>query len=312
MGTSTGDDAAVWRIANDRALVSTVDFFTPVVDDARTWGMIAAANSASDIYAMGGRPLFALNVAGWPRDLLSLDLLGEALSGASEVAARGGWVVAGGHTVDAPEPFLGQAVTGEVHPDQMLTNDAARPGDVLILTKAIGTGLITTAMKRMPSTAIAVGGALFDSYRAAVASMTTLNDVSAQVAVRHGVRCGTDITGFGLLGHLHKLALGSGVSLDLDVAGVPLLPGVDRLRDEGFAPGGTARNVEFVDSFIDWVANRARWESLLADPQTSGGLVLCVAAGSAEAVLASAVDAGLQPSVIGFASTGRPGTITVR
>ncbi len=312
MGTATGDDAAVWRIAEGRALVSTVDFFTPVVDDARTWGMIAAANSASDVYAMGGRPLFALNVAGWPRDLLPLDLLGEALAGASEVAARGGWVVTGGHTVDAPEPFLGQAVTGEVHPGRMITNDAARPGDVLILTKAIGTGLVTTALKRLPAAAIAEGGVLADAYKAAVASMTTLNDVGAEVAVRHGVRCGTDITGFGLLGHLHKLALGSAISLELDVANIPLLPDVEALRDEGFVPGGTARNLEFVETFVDWVAGRARWESVLADPQTSGGLVLCIAAERTDAFLMSAVDAGLRPAVIGSVRTGRPGAITVR
>ena len=312
MGTATGDDAAVWRIASDRALVSTVDFFTPVVDDARTWGMIAAANSASDIYAMGGRPLFALNVAGWPRDLLPLDLLGEALAGASEVAARGGWVVAGGHTVDAPEPFLGQAVTGEVHPERMMTNDAARPGDVLVLTKAIGTGLITTAMKRLPAEAISVGGVLAEAYAAAVASMTTLNDIAGDVGVRHGVRCGTDITGFGLLGHLHKLALGSGVSLTLEAPAIPLLPGVEGLRDGGFVPGGTARNLEFVETFVEWAVDRARWESLLGDPQTSGGLVLCVAAERADALVASAIDAGLCPAVIGSVAAGRVGAITVR
>ncbi len=307
VGTSTGDDAAVWRVSADRALVATVDFFTPVVDDARTWGAIAAANSASDVYAMGGRPLFALNVAGWPRDLLPLDLLGEALAGASEVAARGGWVVAGGHTVDAPEPFLGQAVTGEVHPDRMMTNDAAHVGDVLILTKPLGTGLITTALKRSPAEAIRPGGFLADSYAAAVASMTTLNADAAAIASAHGVRCGTDVTGFGLLGHLHKLALASGVGLVLTTATMPLLAGVVGLRDAGFVPGGTGRNVEFVASVVDWDADQERWEPVLADPQTSGGLVLCVAPERVSSVLRSLDGTPTPGVVIGEVGAARPG-----
>ena len=315
VGTSTGDDAAVWRVSAERALVATVDFFTPVVDDARTWGAIAAANSASDVYAMGGRPLFALNVAGWPRDLLPLDLLGEALAGASEIAARGGWVVAGGHTVDAPEPFLGQAVTGEVHPDRMITNAAARPGDVLILTKALGTGIITTALKRSPAEAIRPGGFLADAYGAAVASMTTLNAIGAEVAAANGVRCGTDVTGFGLLGHLHKLALGSGVNLTLTTATMPLLPGVNELLAAGFVPGGTGRNVEFVDPFVDWSADRAAWEPLLADPQTSGGLVLCVRSDRVDALLRSLEGTETPGRVIGevtAAVSGSAGRILVR
>ena len=308
VGTSTGDDAAVWRVSADRALVATVDFFTPVVDDARTWGAIAAANSASDVYAMGGRPLFALNVAGWPRDLLPLDLLGEALAGASEVAAGGGWVVAGGHTVDSPEPFLGQAVTGEVHPGHMITNNAARPGEVLILTKALGTGIITTALKRSPAEAIGPGGFLADAYLAAVASMTTLNAVGAEVAVANGVRCGTDVTGFGLLGHLHKLALASGVNLILTTATMPVLVGVDDLLAEGFVPGGTGRNVEFVDPFVDWSADRAVWEPLLADPQTSGGLVLCVRSDRVESVLRSLEATETPGCVIGEVTAAPPGS----
>ncbi len=307
VGTSSGDDAAVWRVSDDRALVATVDFFTPVVDDARTWGMIAAANSASDVYAMGGRPLFALNVAGWPRDLLPFDLLGEALAGASEIAQRGGWVVVGGHTVDAPEPFLGQAVTGEVHPEHMMTNTAAHPGDILVMTKALGTGIITTALKRSPAAAIVVGGDLAAAYAAAVESMTTLNADAAAAARRAGVRCGTDITGFGLLGHLHKLALGSGMSLELVTSAMPILPDVRRLWQGGFVPGGTERNLEFVSTFLDWVASPNEWENLLADPQTSGGLVLCVAPGAVEGLLAD-LDASETPGVvIGAVRLPRPG-----
>lgn len=307
VGTSSGDDAAVWRVSDDRALVATVDFFTPVVDDARTWGMIAAANSASDVYAMGGRPLFALNIAGWPRDLLPFDLLGEALAGASEIARRGGWVVVGGHTVDAPEPFLGQAVTGEVHPDHMMTNTAAHPGDVLVMTKALGTGIITTALKRSPAAATAAGGELAAAYASAVASMTTLNADAAAAAKRAGVRCGTDITGFGLLGHLHKLALGSGVSLELVTAAMPVLPDVRRLLQGGFVPGGTGRNLEFVAPFVDWVASANEWANLLADPQTSGGLVVCVAAGSVDALLADLANSETPGVVIGAVGSPRPG-----
>jgi selenide, water dikinase len=314
VGTSTGDDAAVWRVSDDRALVSTVDFFTPVVDDARTWGMIAAANSASDVYAMGGRPLFALNVAGWPRDLLSLDLLGEALQGASAVAATGGWVVVGGHTVDAPEPFLGQSVTGEVHPDKMMTNDAARPGDVLVLTKPIGTGIITTALKRSEASAAKPGGSLYESYTAAVHFMTTLNADGAQVAAKAGVRAATDITGFGLLGHLHKMALGSGVQLILDAASIPLLPGVRELADQGIVPGGTGRNIEFVAPFIDWEVSEVQWADLLADPQTSGGLVLCVKPERVAGLLAELAGSTTPGFVIGSVTepTSGPGRIVVR
>ena len=314
VGTSTGDDAAVWRVSADRAIVATVDFFTPIVDDARTWGMIAAANSASDVYAMGGQPLFALNVAGWPRDLLPLDLLGEALAGASDTARRGGWVVAGGHTVDAPEPFLGQAVTGEVHPDQMMTNDGARPGDLLVMTKALGTGIITTALKRSESAAINPGGSLADAYAAAVVSMTTLNADGAAAARRFGVRAGTDVTGFGLLGHLHKMALASGVRFSLRTADMALLDGVDDLRRAGFVPGGTGRNLDFVLPFTDWNVAAADWEDLLADPQTSGGLVLSVAPGSVEAVMRDLADTATPGVVIGevvAASADEVGRITL-
>ena len=299
VGTSSGDDAAVWRLSAERALVATVDFFTPVVDDARTWGMIAAANSASDVYAMGGTPLFALNIAGWPRDLLPLDLLGQALAGASDIAARGGWVVVGGHTVDAPEPFLGQSVTGEVHPDRMMTNTAARVGDVLVMTKALGTGIITTALKRSPASAIATGGSLAESYAAAVAAMTTLNAAAAAAAERAHVCCGTDVTGFGLLGHLHKLAVGSGVCLTLDSASIPVVPGAEKLMLEGFVPGGTERNLEFVAGFVDWGVPALKWERLLGDPQTSGGLVLCVAEGAVDRILVDLAGSGAPGVVIG-------------
>jgi selenide, water dikinase len=311
VGTASGDDAAVWRVDKDRAFVATVDVFTPVVDDARTWGAIAAANSASDVYAMGGRPLFALNIAGWPRDTLSLDLLAEVLEGASEVAEKGKWLVVGGHTIDSAEPFFGQSVTGEVHPDQIISNDAAQPGQVIILTKAIGTGLAATMAKRSQPEDIALGGIYQHAYEAAVRSMLTLNDVAADVARRHHVRAGTDITGFGLLGHLHRLALGSGVSLRLVARSIPVLDGAFDLLDAGFVPGGTERNIEYVRSHIESThTTHERGLNLLADPQTSGGLALCLPTDRAADVVGELIDAGLPAAIIATIEPSR-GTTTM-
>ena len=314
VGTSTGDDAAVWRVDADRAMVATVDFFTPIVDDARTWGAIAAANSASDVYAMGGRPLFALNVAAWPRGVIDFDVLGDVLEGAGEVATSGGWVVVGGHTVDGAEPMYGMSVVGEVHPDRIMTNNAGRPGDVMILTKAIGTGIISTALKRLDHAAILPGGRLHAGYEAAVALMTQLNDRASRVAQAFGVRCATDITGFGLTGHLHKLAKASGLAAVLNVNDIPYIPDTPALLAEGFVPGGTHRNLEFVEAEIDdaaglWDANRL----LLADPQTSGGLVLCVKREQLDEVVAALLAEGLTGSVIGeLTDTSEAGRLVIR
>ncbi len=298
VGTSSGDDAAVWRVAPDRALVATVDVFTPVVDDARTWGAIAAANASSDVYAMGGTPTFALNIAGWPKEQLSLDLLSEVFMGASEVAERGGWLIVGGHTIESAEPFYGQSVIGEVHPDAIIANDAARSGQHIILTKPIGAGLVTTAVKRAQPEDIAPGGWLEASYTATIASMTRLNDVAARVARTHNVRAGTDITGFGLLGHLHRVAAASGVTIEIFANAVPLLPGVDGLIARGMVPGGTGRNLEYV---LDHLAAlpAERLLSLFADPQTSGGLAICIDADRAEDALAELLDTGHQAAIIG-------------
>ena len=314
VGTSTGDDAAVWRVDSDRAIVATVDFFTPIVDDAKTWGAIAAANSASDVYAMGGRPLFALNVAAWPRGVLDFDILGDVLEGAGEVATRGGWVVVGGHTVDGPEPMYGMSVVGEVHPDRIMTNDAGRAGDVLVLTKAIGTGVISTALKGSTPEAILPGGALHAGYLAAVTSMTQLNDRASVIALALGVRCATDITGFGLTGHLHKLARASGLAAVLHVPEIPLIPDAELLLAQGFVPGGTHRNLEFVEGIVDdaegrWEANRF----LLADPQTSGGLVMCVRPERVSDAVAELTSNGVIASVIGeLTDSSDPGKLLIR
>jgi selenide,water dikinase len=309
VGTDTGDDAAVWRRPDGRALVGTVDFFTPVVDDARTWGAIAAANAASDVYAMGGRPLFALNVVAWPQASLPLELLGDVLEGALEVAERGGWLVAGGHTIDGAEPLYGQAVIGECETEALLTNAGGRPGDTLVLTKGIGTGLVTTAVKRLDATALAPGGELVEPYAAAIASMTTLNDEARTAALRAGATAATDVTGFGLVGHLHKLALASGVEAVVEAGAVPLLPGVADLATRGFVPGGTGRNVAFVRRFIDLPEEDL---AILADPQTSGGLLVACPADRAAGLVDELRALGHPASRVGELRVGAPGRLLVR
>jgi selenide,water dikinase len=221
----------VWRISNDRALVATADFITPIVDDARTWGRVAAVNAVSDVYAMGGRPLFALNLVCWNSAELPTDLLGEVLAGAAEVAAQCGYVTAGGHTVDDPEPKFGLSVVGEAHPDRLLRNNRLRPGDALILSKALGTGVISTAAK--------AGAASETAVTAMVASMCRTNAEAAAAALDAGAAAATDVTGFGLLGHLGQMAQASAVGIDLDAGAVPLLPGASELASHGYVPGGT-------------------------------------------------------------------------
>ncbi|HEX4251795.1 MAG TPA: selenide, water dikinase SelD [Pseudonocardia sp.] len=300
VGTETGDDAAVWRLGADRALVATTDFFTPLVDDARTWGRIAAANAVSDVYAMGGRPLFALNLVAWPSTELPMELLGEVLAGGAEIGAECGFAVVGGHSVDDPEPKYGLAVIGEVHPDRILTNAGLRDGDVLVLTKALGTGIVTSAVK--------MGTAPAQVADAAIASMTANNAAASRAALAAGATGATDVTGFGLLGHLRKMAEASGVDADLDVDAVPLLPGVRTLAESGVLPGGTRRN-------RDWVADHVRSGDrseldvlLLADAQTSGGLLF----GAAPDAAAAAVrELGPPTAVIGRVRAGT-GRITLR
>jgi selenide, water dikinase len=288
VGLENGDDAAVWRRPDGRALIATVDFFTPIVDDARTWGMIGAANSASDVYAMGGRPLFALNIVAWPRDQLPMALLGEVLDGASEVARRGGWIVVGGHSVDGPEPMFGQVVIGEAMEADLLTNVGAQVGDRLWLTKKLGTGIIATAVKRLQPVDRQPGGRIAAAYSSAVTAMTTLNDVGAAAAHTAGAHAMTDVTGFGLVGHLHKMLLGSGVAGEIDLSALPLHPDVAALRDDGFVPGGTHRNLEFLTEHLVGGTDADRW--IAADPQTSGGLLVALPGGRS---LPGAVEVGV-------------------
>jgi selenide, water dikinase len=295
VGPQTGDDAAVWKLDDDRALVVTADFITPVVDDARDWGRVAAANAVSDVYAMGGRPLLALNLVCW-NDELPDELLAEVLAGAQEIASEGGFVVAGGHTVTDPEPKFGLAVVGEVAPDRLLTNAGLRPDDVLILTKPLGVGVITTAIKR--------GIASGEAIDAAVQSMTFLNGRASRVALDNGATGATDVTGFGLLGHLGRMARESSVDVTIDVAHVPLIDGARSLAESGAISGGAMRNVNWVDEQLDRGTVDELTVTLLADPQTSGGLVFGLSEAHVDAALEALASSGHRAARIGRARRG--------
>lgn len=278
VGAQTLDDAAVYRLSDDVALVQTVDFFTPVVDDPYDFGRIAAANAFSDVYAMGGRPLIALNIVCFPSGVLPLDYLGLILRGGADTARAADAIIAGGHTIDDPEPKYGLAVTGVVPPGRQLTNAAAAPGDALVLTKPLGTGIVATAIKQ--------GTASVRAIAAATASMTTLNRDGAEVAREHGVRAVTDVTGFGLLGHLSEMCRASAVRAELWFDRLPLLPEVPALAARGVVPGGTVRNLEYVRPWTFFESSLEPWQQLItADAQTSGGLLLSVPEASVERVL---------------------------
>jgi selenide,water dikinase len=274
VGSSTSDDAAVYRLNDDIAIVQTVDYFTPVVDDPYTFGQIAAANALSDIYAMGAKPLLVLNIIGFPIKLLPLDVMVEILKGGADKVREAGAIVAGGHTIEDNEPKYGLAVTGLVHPAHVIKNAGALPGDVLILTKPLGTGIINTAVK----------GKLADepTCRAAVEVMTTLNDRAAKVMSGLGVSACTDITGFGLLGHLHEMLAASGVGGRIYLKEVPVLEQVRPLAEMGLIPAGAYRNLEYLEEWLCWDEDIDDTDRLiLADPQTSGGLLMAVSAGRA-------------------------------
>jgi selenide,water dikinase len=273
------DDAAVYRIDDDRALVATVDFFTPIVDDPYDFGRIAAANALSDVYAMGARPLFALNLVAFPRNLLGEGLLEEIVRGGGELARGAGVAVVGGHSVDDPEPKFGMAVIGTVHPDHIVRNSTARAGDALVLTKPIGTGVIATAIKK--------DGAPSEVVAEAVRVMTTLNDGAARAMLEVGAHAATDVTGFGLLGHLRSMLRASGVAARVSAGAVPLLPRARELVADGHVPGGTRRNSADVAAWVDWdPALDDVVRTLLCDAQTSGGLLIAVAPERADELIA--------------------------
>ncbi len=291
VGADTLDDAAIYRLSDDLALVQTVDFFTPVVDDPFDFGRIAAANAFSDVYAMGARPLTALNIVSFPSGTLPLDYLGRILLGGAEIARQASATIVGGHTIDDPEPKYGMAVTGIVKPGEQMTNAAARPGDHLILTKPLGTGIIATAIKQ--------GKAAPEIVAAATESMAHLNRAGSEVAREMGVKALTDITGFGPLGHLSELCRASGVSVELWFDSLPFLPGAVDLVRSGVAPGGTRRNLEFVEPWTAFPGTFEPWQRLLcADAQTSGGLVLCVPEERVESAVAALVERGTPAAAV--------------
>ncbi len=280
VGPERSDDAAVYRLSDDLALVTTVDFFTPIVDDPFEFGAVSAANSLSDVWAMGGRPLFALSVVAFPSRRLPLSVLERILAGAAEVAREAGIEILGGHTVDDTEPKFGLAVTGVVRPDRVVTNAGARPGDALVLTKPIGTGVLATAVKR--------GLAGEEAARRLVTTMRTLNRAAAETMVEVGVSACTDVTGFGLLGHLREMAAASGVDAEIEAASVPLLPDVRDLAAADGVPGGSLENLEHVAPHVDFAPGLSRVDRLLlADAQTSGGLLIALPEERCEALLST-------------------------
>lgn len=262
VGLDDGDDAAVVKLDERTALVHTADFFTPVVDDAYDWGRIAAANALSDVYAMGGRPVVAVNLVGWPRDVLPMELLREVLRGGQDVTREAGCLLGGGHSIDSPEPLYGMAVTGVIDPDRLLRNDSAVAGTPISLTKPLGVGVLNNRHKST--------GEVFPQ---AIASMVALNDKASRDAVAAGVTAATDVTGFGLLGHLYKMARASGVKAVIDASAVPYLDGAREALRDGFVSGGTRRNLDWVRPHLSSSVSEDEL-LLLADAQTSGGLLV--------------------------------------
>ncbi|GAA0933565.1 selenide, water dikinase SelD [Virgisporangium aurantiacum] len=264
VGVDTGDDAAAVRLVGDTAILATTDFFTPVVDDAYDWGRIAAANALSDVYAMGGEPVVAVNLLAWPRDLLPMELAGEVLRGGADVAVEAACHLAGGHSIDDAEPKYGLAVTGVADARRLMRNDNGKPGVPLTLTKPLGVGVLNSRHK-----------ATGERFPQAVESMAGLNRDASRAALAAGVTCATDVTGFGLLGHLYKLARASGVTAVLDPAAVPYLDGAREAVRDGYVSGGTRRNLDWVAPHIEWRGDVAEDDRLLlADAQTSGGLLV--------------------------------------
>ncbi|HEY6902843.1 MAG TPA: selenide, water dikinase SelD [Candidatus Acidoferrales bacterium] len=278
VGAATGDDAGVYRIDRQRALVQTTDFFTPIVDDPYSYGQIAATNALSDVYAMGGRPLTALNLAGMPADTVSLEVVNQILRGGAEKIKQAKCVLIGGHTIKAPEPIFGFAVTGIVSPQRMMTNANARPGDALVLTKPLGTGVITTAIKR--------GLATPELESKAISTMSRLNEIGAELAERGLVKGAVDVTGFGLLSHLGAMCASSHVGAEIDASSVPVIDAeVFDLIAQGCIPGGSRDNLAYANEFTEWDGTSNTQKALLTDAQTSGGLLLCVPQKRLSAVL---------------------------
>ena len=300
VGTETADDAAVYRLNDSQAIIATTDFFTPIVDDPRDFGRIAATNALSDVYAMGGRPLFALALVGLPVATMPIEAAQDILAGGASICAEAGIPIVGGHSIDTPEPIYGLVAVGLIHPDKVLKNAGARAGDALVLTKALGIGIFSAAMKK--------GELDEDGYKEMIASTTKLNAIGPELADLEAVHALTDVTGFGLLGHLLEMCRGAGLCATLDSRAVPTLRGAAALAQAGYATGAAARNwtsygasVRLPDGTPDWA------RGLLCDPQTSGGLLAAVRADRAVDVVERCKAAGFGPAaIIGAMSDGEP------
>ena len=304
VGNDTGDDAAVYRLDDNTAIIVTVDFFTPITDDPYEFGLVSAANSLSDVYAMGGKPLVALNVVGFPADL-AVEMLGDVLKGGYDKAKEANCLIVGGHTIDDAEPKYGLSVVGLIEPGKEVSNANAQPGDVLVLTKPIGTGIVTTGVKQ---------GITPDAIlKQAVDTMAELNKGAAEAMMRVGVNSCTDITGFGLMGHLRGMVKGSGTGAVIRVADVPVLPGVWDLLEKGTVPGGTFRNMSSVAEAMDWDDNLSEEQRLLmCDAQTSGGLLISVTKDRLDQLLSELAVSGVETkAVVGEITAENPGRIRV-
>ena len=300
---STGDDAAVYSLSDGRALVVTVDFFAPLVDEPYDFGRIAAANALSDIYAMGARPLFGLNLLAFPRTLLDGGIVDEIIRGGSDTAREAGIPILGGHSVHDPEPKYGMVIVGDAVKKTVVTNARAHVGDQLLLTKPLGTGIVATALKAEEAPE--------DVVHAAVASMTLLNRGAAEAMVRAGIQSATDVSGYGLLGHLANLLLQSDVAAEIDAASVPVLAGVTQLIAEGHVPGGTRRNLKDVENYVDFGDADQVLRLILTDAQTSGGLLISAPQDRAARLLEELRKETPQAAAIGRVTAGAPGSVKV-
>lgn len=303
VGSATADDAAVYKLTEEIALVLTTDFFTPIVDDPHDFGRVAATNALSDVYAMGGTPTTALSIVGFP-DGLASEILGQILAGASEVASQAGIAIVGGHTIKSEEPIFGLAVVGTIHPQRVLSNAGAQVGDVLILTKPIGLGIISTAAKNDQDT--------LNAMPEAIQIMTQLNRKAAEVLTRHTVHALTDVTGFGLLGHLRNMTSASHVNAHIFADRVPILPAAITYVHQGIAPGGTRANRKFLADWVEYATNvTENMQLLLCDAQTSGGLLAAVPESIAPLILEELRQSGVTGAIVGKMEEAGKGTIRV-
>ena len=304
MATETNDDAAVYALPDGRGLVQTVDFFTPIVDDPFDWGRVAAANAMSDVWAMGGKPVLALNLVAWPVEELPLEMLGRVLAGGAKVAGEAGVAIVGGHSIHDPEPKYGMAVTGFVNLDEVVRNSTAPVEARLFLTKPLGTGILTTGIKR--------GKTAPEHVTRAVETMTALNAAASEAMVAADAEAATDVTGYGLLGHLHFMLAASRVAAEIEASAVPFLPGTRELAREGVIPGGTRSNHRFLDPNVDWGELPQAEQLALADAQTSGGLLVAASEERVGGLLREFDSRGVEAAEIGRTVDGPPGRIAIR